>query len=159
MGIGSEMKPSEFIHQRVESEIVALHKFLGGWLNGTLDKDDQTFEAGIRSRLAPNFSNIQPAGTFLTGDTLLAQIYDGHGKSPGFDIRIDNVRVIDHHENSARISAVYEEYQKNARNSDRSCNARISTVLFQEVGQQLTWLHIHETWMPEQNHAPDRFDF
>ncbi len=148
------------MQQRVQSEIIALHKFLSGWLSGTLGKGEQVFDLGLRSRLAPGFSNIQPAGVFLTGEDLLAQVYAGHGKSPGFDIRIDNVRIIDHHESTARILAVYEEYQKNARNSERNSNARISTVLFQESAHQnLTWLHIHETWLPEINHAPERFDF
>ena len=49
------------IRQRVAQEIVALHGFLAGWLNGALPASEAGFAAGLEARLHPEFVNIQPA--------------------------------------------------------------------------------------------------
>lgn len=148
------------LHNRITTEIEALHSFLGGWLNGTLPDSDDEFRAGIRDRLSIGFHNIQPAGILLGREQLFSQIYQGYARSPGFTIKIRNVRVLNTVNEDRFIVAVYEEYQKNARNSARTNNARISTVAFEKREfAPLSWLHIHETWLPEKCQSESMFEF
>ena len=146
--------------EAAKSEIERLHAFLSGWLNGTLANTDAVFRDGIEDRLHADFFNIQPAGRLLTAPELLEALRAGWGKSPDFDIRIRNVRIHTVIEDARLILATYEEYQRGAQNSDRAENARFSSVLFQSnPNGQLTWVHIHETWLPEEKHDPALFAF
>lgn len=146
--------------EAVRIEIERLHRFLEQWLNGALDWSDEVFEDGIGRRLHPNFINIQPAGIVLSCETILDQIRSGHGRSPDFRIRIRNVQLHQVLDDKDMLLATYEEYQRGARNSARPDNARLSTALFAEIETgALEWRHIHETWLPEEAHAPERFDF
>lgn len=152
--------PNDQVLGSVEREIERLHRFLGDWLNGTAPGTDDAFAEGLENRLHPAFVNIQPAGVALGRDELLDQVRDGHGASPNFCIRIRNVVVRQSLDGAGTILATYEEYQKGARNSARSDNARLSSALFQrEPNGRLAWLHIHETWLPEAKHAPVNFQF
>lgn len=146
--------------RRIEAEIVALHRFLAGWLSGSLPANEAAFAAGLEARLHPGFVNIQPAGRLLRREDLLRQIRAGHGASPGFAIGIRAV-TLRHALDQARLYlATYEEYQNGARNSARAENARLSTVLFEDTPDgRLVLRHIHETWLPEDKHAPANFRF
>ena len=148
------------LRHRVTQEVEALHQFLEGWLNGSLPATDEVFADGIANRLHPMFSNIQPAGIALTGTDLLRQLKGGHGASPAFRIRIRNAKIQHHLADTGAILATYEEFQKGARNSARADNARLSSVLFSrgEDGR-LVWLHLHETWLPDDRHLPGLFEF
>ena len=148
------------IRQRVAQEIVALHGFLAGWLNGALPASEAGFAAGLEARLHPDFVNIQPAGELLRRDELLRQIRAGHGASPGFKIEIRAVTLQQVMDQGSAVLATYEEYQKGARNSARAENARLSTVLFERKSdERLIWRHIHETWLPDDKHDPANFQF
>ena len=143
----------------VRREVEALHRFLEEWLNGTLPDDQAVFEAGIVRRLHPAFTNIQPAGRALSCGDLLRGLRQGHGGSPDFRIKVRNVALCGALEQDDLILATYEEYQKGARYSAPE-NARLSSVLFRrDPGGRLIWLHLQETWLPEENHAPEHFGF
>ena len=60
-----------------------------------------------------------------------------------------------------RVLATYVEHQDGARNTTPSSNTRISTVLFRvdQTDGPLTWLHIHETWVPPEAMATGPYDF
>lgn len=144
----------------VEHEIKRLHQFLEDWLNGSVAETDAAFAEGLADRLHPAFVNIQPAGIALGRDDLLDQIRAGYGASPDFRIRIRNVVVRQTLDSASTILATYEEYQRGARNSARSDNARLSSALLQgDANDRLVWLHIHETWLPEAKHGPACFQF
>ena len=146
--------------ETVRREIERLHLFLEQWLNGTLERSDATFADGVESRLHSDFVNIQPAGIVLRRDALVDQLKSGYGKSPDFQIHIRNVELRPVLDSQAVLLATYEEYQRGARNSARPDNARLSTALFSKAGgSKLTWLHIHETWLPDEAHAAALFDF
>jgi len=152
--------PNDPVLNLVELEIKRLHQFLEGWLNGGAQRSEAVFTESLTDILHPAFVNIQPAGILLGRDQLLDQIRDGHGASPDFRIRIRNVVVRQSLDSAGTILATYEEYQKGARNSTRSDNARLSSALFQrESNDRLIWLHIHETWLPEAKHAEACFQF
>lgn len=152
--------PNDQILGSVEREIERLHQFLEDWLNGSVPGTEAVFVESLADILHPAFVNIQPAGVLLERDKLLDQIRKGHGASPDFRIRIRNVVVRPTLDSAGTMLATYEEYQKGARNSARSENARLSSALFQrDPDGRLVWLHIHETWLPEANHLPTCFQF
>lgn len=144
----------------VRAEIERLHRFLAEWLNGTLPGTEDVLKDGMTDYLHPGFINIQPAGVVLDRETILDQIRSAHGRSPEFRILIRNVRLHHVRGDGASLLATYEEYQRGARNSARSENVRLSTAIFARTeDDRLTWLHIHETWMPDAAHAPEQFEF
>jgi len=51
-----------------------------------------------------------------------------------------------------------EEWQHNKLESPGVGSGRISTVIF-SLGDKLQWLHVHETWLPEDIVQADDFDF
>lgn len=144
--------------ERANAEIKRLHRFLEDWLNGTLPNNDAELEAHLTSKLQTDFFNIQPAGNVLTRDALIRQIGSGYGASPNFGIHIRNVAVR-HEIDVGYVTATYEEYQRGAKKSAHSNNARLSTALLHFDGDTATWHFIQETWLPEANHAPENFQF
>lgn len=144
----------------VAQEIAALHRFFEGWLNGSLAGTEAVFVEHLERRLDEDFVNIQPAGVILSRELLLDRIRKGYAASPAFRIRVDKVAVRRHFAERGLILATYEEYQRGARNSAPE-NTRLSTVLLQQDGSDgsFRWLHIQETWLPEDAISPEAFRF
>lgn len=147
------------IQSRVASEISALHDDLASWLSGRQSRENTFFQAAFRDRLHEAFFNVQPAGIVLSRSELLHDLDNGYGHSPDFDIQILNVTVRQILCKGRHILATYEEYQRGARKSQRSENARLSTVLFEQQGDRLMWRSIHETWLPDEKHSSENFRF
>jgi len=135
----------------VRQDIVALHDFFVGWYNG--DLPESAFETEFAARLDPSFTIIMPSGAELDYETLSAAMRDSFGKKPGFRIEIRNVRIVKATETT--VIATYEEWQENEREEPGSASARISTVAMTR-GEVLKWLHVHETWLPEETLAAGR---
>lgn len=138
----------------VREEIEDLHAFFVGWFSGTLEQS--VFDSAFMARMDPELVLIPPAGNVLELDELEAGLRKGHGANPDFRIAIQNVRVLrswDHH-----VLAIYEEWQRGARQSTPSNNGRVATVLFRR-SERLTWLHVHETWLPPEVMAAGPYDF
>ena len=139
---------------RVREEIEGLHKFFVGWFSGQLPAE--SFEEGFSIRFDPECLLIPPAGVILDMDRFTAAIRDNHDTNPEFRIAIRNVtlrRVFDN-----KVLATYEEWQRFALASKPPENGRLATVLF-EQGERLKWLHIHETWLPEDVQRAGPYDF
>lgn len=143
----------------VEAEIRGLHADLALWLSGRCTADTTWFGTAFAERLHEAFFNVQPAGIVLTREDLLGDLESGYGVSEDFDIHIRNVTLRQVMDDGALLLATYEEYQRGANNS-RSENARLSAVLFERrTDGRLIWRSIHETWLPEANHAAEHFAF
>ena len=56
------------------------------------------------------------------------------------------------------VLATYEEWQRNALASDPPDNGRIATVLL-ELGPDIVWHHVHETWLPPDRIRAGSYDF
>lgn len=138
----------------VRKEVESLHEFFVGWFRGTVAED--TFEAGFVSRMSPDITMIPPAGLVLSRDALAENLKTGYGKNPDFRIVIRNVVV--RKVFPGYVLATYEEWQRGAQSSKPADNARIATALFTR-SEPLTWLHLHETWMPPASTPPEAFDF
>jgi hypothetical protein len=140
--------------ETVKKEIEALHEFFVGWFSGELDESE--FDAGFLARFDPDFHLIPPAGIVLDRDGIAAGIREGYATNPGFRIAIRNVRILRRFD--GHTLAMYEEWQRNALASEPPENARLATVLFSDT-QPLQWLHVHETWMPDEVMAAGPYDF
>jgi len=149
------MGNEQLLHDRVFEEIERLHRFFVDWFSGTIPDDDETFRGRFLDSLDPEFVLIPPAGNTVTWDELTTGIRSGHGSNPDFRIAIRNV-VVRRAVNGV-VLATYEEWQRNARASNPPDNGRVSTVLFR--AEDLCWLHLHETWLPERIMSSGPFDF
>ena len=136
------------------AEIEELHRFLVGWLGGTLPRTEAAF-AAFASVLAPDFAIVSPRGVVTERAALLGELEAAHGVHGGpgkaFAIRIENVVL--RHDGDGLALFTYEEWQEIG---GAAANARISTVLFARdaaAPNGLVWLHLHETWLP--GHAPE----
>lgn len=138
----------------VREEVEALHEFFVGWFSGALPED--RFQSGFLDRFDPEFLLVPPAGTLLSLEELAAAVRRARATNPPFRIAIRNVavrRVLGRH-----VLATYEEWQRSALASKPPENARLATVLFENV-RPLRWLHIHETWLPAAIAAAGPYDF
>jgi len=122
------------------AEIDELHRFFEAWLAG----DDADF-ARCDGVLGPGFVLVSPNGHLVTRDTLVAQLRAAKGSRPGLSIRVENfdARPI----GDDTWLATYEEWQTEAGRK----RGRLSTALFRtepEAPRGVTWLHVHETWLP-----------
>lgn len=128
--------------QQIEKEIIRLHVFFEDWFNGTIDLSDETFRQFADS-MAPSFSIVAPSGAHLSRHQILESVYGAYNKRPGTRISIANPRVVYHAD--GHLLAMYEEWQ----NDQGIEKGRLSSVLFKIDQDQLIWLHVHETWLPE----------
>lgn len=138
----------------VRNEIESLHRFLCGWFRGQLPED--VFENQFLDRFSPDLVFIPPAGKLLGLDDLSSSVRKGYATNPDFRIQIRNVEV--HREFDGYVLATYEEWQRNALASRPPDNGRVATVLF-AIGNPLKWVHIHETWLPQEIMTADAYDF
>ncbi len=135
------------MHRRCAQEVDALHRFFEGWFVGTLERSDETFEQ-LKEALADGFIIIGPTGRLVERNELLVELRRAHGawQPLGGRIWIENF----HHRSSLQGLHVvtYEEHQKQGGVK----TTRLSTALLVESPQdpeELRWLHVHETWLPE----------
>ena len=145
---------SSSIHDRVVREIEGLHEFFVGWFTGALP--ESAFSSDFVDRFSEDLVFIPPAGRLLGLSDLASSIRSAYASNPEFRVKIRRVQV--QRELDGYILATYEEWQRNARASTPPNNGRIATVLF-SVSEPLKWLHIHETWLPQDVMAAGPYDF
>lgn len=133
------------IERAVRAEVEALHEIFVAWFAGTIAKE--RFESEILSRLDPGMTFIAPTGALLDYDALISMLRQRYGSNPDLRITIRNLQI--RHVLDSHIVATYEERQFTARTSAPSETVRISTAVFAKA-MPLRWLHVHETWMPEE---------
>jgi len=141
---------------RVRAEIEELHIWLERWLSGECPNDDASYRA-LSSRFASDLVLIQPGGESMSVDELNRGLRAGHGASPEFRITIRNVTL--RRRLGANLLVTYQEWQKGARNSKPANNGRVSTAILRDEGERLVWLHVHETWLPDEIMAAGPYDF
>lgn len=147
---------STALQAEIRTEIQALHRFFVDWFVGKNANTDAVFKQGFLGRFDEQFLLIPPGGVLLDLATLAEGIRTKHGSNPDFRIAIRNVvvrRIWGHH-----ILATYEEWQRNALASKPPDNGRLATVLFDHTAG-LSWLHVHETWLPEAAMQSGPYDF
>jgi len=144
------------LHEVVKAEIEALHGFFVGWFGGSLPSDAGTFDANFAARFDEEFILIPPAGITQRCEDFFPQVRSAHASNPSFRIAIRNVQV--RREERGLVLATYEEWQRNALASTPPDNGRVASVLFRRA-EGLRWLHVHETWLPEEVMRAGPYDF
>ena len=149
------------LQEAVREEVEDLHTFFDDWFRGDCEESPTVMESRCASHLSPEFQLIYPGGRILTRENLLNGLAGAYGKSPGYKTQIRDVRLrpMGCH---GYLLANYEEWQKNAVNSTPPDNGRLSSAVLRIVESEpvkLQWLHLHETWLPEDVISADPFDF
>ncbi len=143
----------------IEREIEEIHTFFESWFNGARPQTDRVFDE-LESRLHADFHIVMPSGDLLTRSQLLAALRRGWGTNPKFRIR---TRLLYWKPSGVGTwLAVYEEWQKAARNSAPANNGRVTSAVFipaDSAPNRVAWLHAHETWLPAAAVAAAAFDF
>lgn len=144
------------IEATVQNEIEALHEFFVRWFSCVAPNSDDYFAAEFSRRFDEAFVLIPPAGTMLDLNALTRSIRGAYASNSDFRIAIRHVKVLRQWED--HVLATYEEWQRNALASSPPDNGRVATVLFR-VSKTLTWLHVHETWLPQNVMEAGPYDF
>ncbi|MEM7214769.1 MAG: hypothetical protein AAF423_04430 [Pseudomonadota bacterium] len=140
--------------EEVRREIVDLHVFFTDWFTGKADRSE--LDERFISRLHPDMVFIPPEGNILRAAHLKMGFAKSYGANPNFRIQIRDVEI--QHDFGDHILATYSEWQKGAKTSDQANNARLSSVVMAK-GNPLIWVHLHETWLPEEVRASSSFGF
>ena len=138
----------------VQAEIESLHEFFCHWFGGTTP--ESVFESEFLTRFAEDLVFIPPAGRCLGLGDLSESVKAGYASNPNFRVQIRNVKI--RRQFGEYVLATYEEWQRNALASTPPNNGRLATVLF-HAGSHLSWLHIHETWLPRDVMDADLYEF
>ena len=138
----------------VREEIEDLHRFFVAWFNGTAQPEE--LDEVFVPRLDDAAHYVTPDGHRLGRDALIAMLRQAHGGNPDFRIQVRDVEV--RRQLGEHLLVTYTEWQKGAKASRPSDNARVTTALLTGA-KPFRWLHIHETWLPEAVRAQGPFDF
>ena len=144
----------------VIESVVGLHDFFVDWFAGKCAQEQAVFDERFVARMQPLFELVPPSGVVTNLERLTAILWQSYGSNPDFRIAIRNVRQVQWKD--GWILVRYEEGQRNAKNSKPRDNGRISTAVLQlEPGapQGLSWLTVHETWLPADMMAAGPYDF
>ncbi|MBG6172532.1 hypothetical protein IWQ55_000442 [Labrenzia sp. EL_208] len=134
-------------------EIVGLHDFFVQWFNGTVDRVQLVPK--FLSHLDENVIFIPPEGHILTREMLKRAFDSGYGSHKSFRIQIRDVTI--RQEVEDLVMATYTEWQVGATQS-ATRNARVASVLM-KMTKPVTWLHIQESWLPDEARDAGSFDF
>ena len=134
------------IESHCRKEVAELHDFFQQWFAGDLPETDEAFDR-YASVLADEFHIVSPAGRIMQRDTILEAVRAAHGSGGG------SVKIwIKNHTHRLTIGNValvtYEEWQT----SGDETRGRLSSALLRVKSgllNDLQWLHVHETWLPE----------
>lgn len=138
----------------VREDVADVHRFIVDWFNGSAAQED--LDTALASRLDEGIFYVTPDGHRLDRDDILALFAQAHGSNPDFRIKTRDVHI--RHQMGDNLVVTYTELQRGARASANVENARITTVILTR-DRPFRWLHIHETWLPEEVRAAARYDF
>lgn len=144
----------EAVVEDVRREVVDLHAFFVDWFNGTVDRDH--LEPRFLSHMSEDVVFISPEGRTMGREQLRAAFDQGHGANPGFRIEVRDVEIRRHI--GSMVLITYTEWQIGSKTPPHANNARLTSALI-ETGSPPSWLHIHETWLPDDIRAADPFAF
>ncbi len=143
----------------IERVIHEIHAFFTDWVGGRCPGDPDTFRKGALDHISEDLAAIFPAGRSFGRCDFESYMGGIYGSNPKFRIQIRDIRL---RHLTAEIAVVtYEEWQRDARDSEEPNNGRITTMVLSRgksgAGPQI--LHVHETWLPDEIVAAGDFDF
>ncbi len=141
------------IENDVRVEIEELHEFFVEWFNG---RADQSVFDEFSARFDSKVHYLGPNGSMLDRAALVGFLSGVRGIATDFRIAIRDVKV--QHLSDSHILATYTEWQRHAIFSDRPESGRRTTVVLSK-SKPFRWLHIHETWLPDELIKAGPYDF
>jgi hypothetical protein len=112
--------------ERATALIVDLHEFFTAWVSGRCLKDKALFAEKAKKHLSSDFLGIMPNGWSFNPSVFEGSMWDGHGNSPKFRIKIRDVQV--RHRIGNALVVTYEEWAHDAADAPHN-NARLSTMV------------------------------
>jgi len=128
---------------RVEAEIVGLHRFLEDWFTAAVPNSSETFARLAQAWSAPLLL-ISPTNEFLSASTVLQTTMAQYGAFPGLKIGIRNLQVTAECDSAVAI-ALYEEWHIE---QGQSSDVRLCSTAFVEDSSRpnaVRWVHVHES--------------
>jgi len=143
----------------IERSIHDIHDFFTDWVGGRCPGDQETFRKNALDRISDDLVAIFPAGRMFGKKDFEGYMGSIYGSNPDFRIKIRNIRVQHSAANMAVVN--YEEWQRDAKDSDKPNNGRLTTMVVgaKPAGDGLHILQVHETWMPEEVQEAGDYDF
>lgn len=141
----------ESLTQQALEEIRSLHHFFEQWFNAEIPQQQSHFRR-FRHAMADDLSFISPTAAQLDKNAIINYLWDAYGQHQNDPIKIwtenESVRPI----GGPSWLGLYEEHQQQGEEHTQ----RISSVIFNidpKAANAIQWRHVHETWMPPQEHA------
>jgi len=144
-------------HDRVRNHIEAINAFFMEWVGGRCPDDDATFKAGALDRLSDSLTVVMPAGKAFGIADFEGYMRGIYATNPKFRIKMRNFALRQRIGDVAVVT--YQEWQRDALDSTPANNGRFSTMVLQDMGDRFEILHVHETWLPEEQVSAGKFDF
>ena len=143
----------------IETAIHDIHAFFADWVGGRCPGDAETFRKNALDLIADDLVAIFPAGRMFGKKDFEGYMSGIYASNPEFRIRIRDIQVSHKGDDMAVVN--YQEWQRNARDSDRADNGRVTTMVVGEksAGAGIEILQVHETWLPDDVVAAGDFDF
>lgn len=143
----------------IETAIHDIHDFFTAWVGGRCPGDAENFRKNALDRISDDLVAIFPAGRSFGKKDFEGYMASIYGSNPEFRIQIRNIRISHLGEHMAVVN--YEEWQRNAKDSDQPNNGRVTTMVVGERPKDggVEILHVHETWLPEEAVAAGDFSF
>ncbi len=141
----------------VRTEIEQAHIAFVDWISGTAERSEEVFRRLFLDRFDRDLVLVQPAGVAVHMRDFGPGLERSHGDNPDFRIAVRDVMLLREH--GELVLASYTEWQKNATRSTPRDNGRIASVWMRRDADRLRWLHVHETWLPDDVMAAGPCDF
>lgn len=120
----------------VEAEVMRHHRVIERWLGGRAGPEEFGRFAAAHAR---SFTLAGPDGRVLPYQAVLAEMRAAYGTAPDLTITIEGVRVV---AAAGPLTVVtYREWQRG--------RGRLSTAVLRLNGPTPSWLHLHESWLPD----------
>jgi hypothetical protein len=145
--------------KQIETAVHDIHDFFTDWVGGRCPGDAQTFSRNALDRISDDLVAIFPAGLRFGKKDFEGYMHSIYGSNPDFRIKIKDIRVSHVSDRMAVVN--YEEWQRDAKDSDQPNNGRLTTMVIGEKSANggLEILQVHETWLPDDVVASGDFNF
>lgn len=144
---------------QIETTIHDISDFFTDWVGGRCPGDVDTFKSNALDQLADDLVAIMPGGRSFGKKEFEGYMRSIYGSNPDFRIKIRDVRLSHQSGNLAVVN--YQEWQRNAKDSDEPNNGRVTTMVVRDrgAGALPEILQVHETWLPKDIVASGDFNF
>lgn len=144
---------------QIEAAIHDIHDFFTDWVGGRCPNDFETFKRNALDIISDNLVAIFPAGRMFGKNDFESYMKGIYGSNPDFRINIRDIRLS--HQSGDLAVVNYQEWQRNAKDSEDPNNGRVTTMVVRDRGAGVApeILQVHETWLPEEVVASGDFDF